>query len=342
MCDGVDNDCDGGTDNALVPPAGLCNQVGECSGSVPVCMGASGWRCSYPSTVTVDAAGNIVPETTCDGLDNDCDGKTDENQPNLATACHDAGIGECAGTGTFICDAANLDGPAVCNITTPGATPSAEKCDGKDNDCDGIVDNTTGANRVIDSMSHIVYGAFDFYMDTYEASRPDASPGAEGILGSRACSNPNKVPWGNVSWGSAQAACQAAGKVLCTGTQWGAACAGSLGTTFPYGNAFGPSTCNTESNDGIAGAPDDDVLLATGVKAACVAAQGPVDLSGNVREWTDDITGVTGTGKNIAVLRGGSYLTPAAGATCAFRTSRAAVDVLEDENGFRCCKATAP
>jgi hypothetical protein len=53
-----------------------------------------------------------------------------------------------------------------------------------------------------------------------------------------------------------------------------------------------------------------------------------------------DITGVTPGGQNIAVLRGGSYATPSLGATCQFRDSRAAVNVIEDTNGFRCCRLT--
>jgi hypothetical protein len=42
------------------------------------------------------------------------------------------------------------------------------------------------------------------------------------------------------------------------------------------------------------------------------------------------------------VLRGGAYDTPSIGATCQFRTSRAAVNIVEATNGFRCCRATAP
>ncbi|MCX5743935.1 MAG: MopE-related protein [Proteobacteria bacterium] len=343
VCDGVDNDCDGLVDNNLTAPAGLCKTVGECTGSFATCSGAGGWVCNYGATVSTDPTGSIVAETTCDTLDNDCDTAIDENQPNKGLACTDAGIGICQGTGTFTCDAGNLDGPAICTITTPGQTATTEACDGKDNNCDGIVDNTTGPDRVIDAMSHVVYGAFDFYMDTYEASRPDAASQVQGALASRACSNPGVQPWRNVSFAAATAACAAAGKVLCTGAQWGAACEGATNTTYPYGNTFGASTCNTESNDGDAVlAGDQDVLLDTNAKVACLAAQGPKDLSGNLKEWTDDITGVTSGGKNIAVLRGGAYDTPSAGATCDFRLTRAAVNVLEDTNGFRCCKATAP
>ncbi len=103
--------------------------------------------------------------------------------------------------------------------------------------------------------------------------------------------------------------------------------------------------CNTETFDGIPGGLDDDVLIATGQRPACVAAWGTgssvFDMSGNLKEWTNDITGQS-NGIDIAVPRGGSYATPSAGSTCEFRLTRAAVNVVEQETGFRCCKLTAP
>ncbi|MBL0215231.1 MAG: SUMF1/EgtB/PvdO family nonheme iron enzyme [Myxococcales bacterium] len=228
----------------------------------------------------------------------------------------------------------NLNNPAVCIISMPGATAGPELCDDKDNDCDGIVDNSVGANRVIDAMTHVTVAGLDYYIDTYEASRPDAA--TTNSSSSRACSKSGVPPWRNVTWTSAVAACAAAGKVLCTGQRWQTACEGTLNTTYPYGNPFDPNACNTESYDGIAGAPDNDVMINTGAAAACVSSPGVRDLSGNLKEWTDDITGTTSGGTNIAVLRGGSYETPKVGATCDFRTTRAAINTLESSNGFRC------
>ncbi len=354
VCNGIDDDCDPTTGNNPPAPCGDCAETGlpvppnfcltqgACTGATASCRGDLGFRCDYSADVSQDVDGNVLAETKCDGIDNDCDGASDEGQPNLDDTCNDGGTGVCQGTGTFQCDPTNLDGPAICVITDPGDAPSAEACDGKDNNCDGIVDNTTGPDRVVDAMTHVQVGALDFFIDTFEASRPDAQASAGGFLETRACSNPSVVSWSNVTFATAKAACQAANKVLCTAPQWQAACEGPANTTYPYGNTFAPNACNTESFDGIPGGADDDVAIATGALATCATPTGARDLSGNLKEWTDEITGQTSGNINIAVLRGGSYQTPAVGATCDFRLTRAAVNVNEPTNGFRCCRATAP
>jgi len=67
-CDGLDNDCDGSVDNGLSAPPNS-KQAGVCSGSTQTCMGAGGWQDDYTGVANYE-----VPEATCDGLDNDCDG----------------------------------------------------------------------------------------------------------------------------------------------------------------------------------------------------------------------------------------------------------------------------
>ena len=134
-CNGQDDDCDGSIDEGYNVGAGCTVGVGECvnSGSY-VCNGAgNGTQCSVspkPSSTEI-----------CDGKDNDCDGSTDEGF-NLGQVCT-VGVGQCTNSGVWECGG---DGQARCSVEP--LAPSAEVCDGLDNDCDSANDNgfDVGAN----------------------------------------------------------------------------------------------------------------------------------------------------------------------------------------------------
>ncbi len=130
-CNGLDDDCDGSTDEGFANLGRACSVgTGECrEAGVNVCRpDGAGTQCDA-------VAGNPVAER-CDGLDNDCDGAIDDGFAGLNTACS-AGVGECRSSGVQVC---RQDGSGVeCNAT-PG-NPVAERCDGLDNDCDGVADD---------------------------------------------------------------------------------------------------------------------------------------------------------------------------------------------------------
>jgi hypothetical protein len=147
-CDGVINEGNpgGGVACESTCPGGVC--LGECGAGTTLCAGS----------VLICVAGPGPTLEVCDGKDNDCDGVVDngfnlQNDPLNCGACGTVcmannAIGGCAAGQCVIAACApghaNLNGNAVdgCEYTCPVTPPTLESCNGLDDDCNGIVDDT--------------------------------------------------------------------------------------------------------------------------------------------------------------------------------------------------------
>ena len=126
VCDNLDNDCDGTTDEDLTQST-ICG-VGACGSNTGYETCTAG---SWSGNTCNPYAGATTDDVTCDNVDNDCDASVDEDYVSQATSC---GVGVCAATGQTSCVAGNIQ-----DSCTAG-TPAIEVCDNLDNDCDGTTD----------------------------------------------------------------------------------------------------------------------------------------------------------------------------------------------------------
>ena len=127
ICDNLDNNCEGQTDEEFP------EDNAPCGSSIGICKEGKTW-CNKG---TLDCKGNVKPQVeTCNALDDDCDGATDEELP---------GTGDICGTNAGICKAGTKKcqtGNWICEGEVTGL--NYEICDGLDNNCDNLVDNGLG------------------------------------------------------------------------------------------------------------------------------------------------------------------------------------------------------
>jgi hypothetical protein len=128
VCDSEDNDCDGDIDEGCECEPGATRRcsagAGACSEGLQTCS-----RGSWDACVPLTEPSNEL----CDDVDNDCDGDVDEGF-DLSEPC---GIGGCPQS--RICSEDGLSSECV----DDSRLFAPERCDGVDNDCDGLLDRVS-------------------------------------------------------------------------------------------------------------------------------------------------------------------------------------------------------
>jgi sulfatase modifying factor 1 len=162
-----------------------------------------------------------------------------------------------------------------------------------------------------------------FCVDTYEASRPDATETSAGSDGSRALSVDKVIPWQVADNQTAESACAASGKRLCTPDEWRTACRGPAGTVYAYGDSYDATICNGIDTFGR----QSFHLMPTGSFSECTNEWGVFDMNGNLWEHV--------AGGSDATVRGGAF-------NCNDSAALHKCDYIPGNwtpsaRGFRCC-----
>ncbi len=143
LCNGLDDDCNSKVDDSPTDPwvgTPCCT-----TGNNADCTNIGGsTQCQFGSFQCVSggkscAGGDAKSPEVCDGVDNDCNGIIDD-VPGLGAACGN-NVGACRGV--YVCIpalAGSATGPngLTCDQLV---SPSPEVCNGKDDDCNNIVDD---------------------------------------------------------------------------------------------------------------------------------------------------------------------------------------------------------
>ncbi len=272
VCNNLDDDCDGTTDESLSISCG--SDVGACAPGTSTCTAGVWGAC----------AGSITPSAeTCNNLDDDCDGSTDES---LSQACG-TDVGACV-SGTQTCSA------GVWGTCAGSVGPVSESCNTFDDDCDGVADEgclcvdgavqpcgtdvgacAAGTQTCSGGAWGPCLGGIGPTTETCNGLDDDCDGGVDESL-SRSC-------------GTDTGEC-AAGTETCAGGVWGV-CAGSIGPS--------PEICNNRDDD-CDGVKDEGLTMSCGTDVgACVAGTQTCGMGGMWGACTGEVGPSAETCNNV-------------------------------------------
>lgn len=156
VCDGKDNDCNGSIDEGVLTRSFADQDLdgfGSPSLHLDLCKAPPGFVTSGTDCNDADPTAHPGAIEVCDGRDNDCDALLDEDVKRTYYRDADGdGFGDPRNTLTscLVPAAGYVEAIGDCDDTRADVSPSAEEtCDGRDNDCDGVVD---GLSRACDNL----------------------------------------------------------------------------------------------------------------------------------------------------------------------------------------------
>jgi fibro-slime domain-containing protein len=180
VCNGLDDDCDGDVDESLT--LGKCYPEGltGCEGSI--CVGAcelGDYVCGTGGVIS--CSGYVQPTSegdVCNNVDDNCNGEVDEGITNECgeidtDAWPDASIdlGICQ-TGIQNCSEATTgEDPATWGACVGAQGPTAELCNGLDDDCDGKYEDEESADLLANSAESLVGAECGSCGGVYECQR---------------------------------------------------------------------------------------------------------------------------------------------------------------------------
>ena len=209
LCDDVDNDCDGEIDEEDAYPwyrDADGDGHGDPGDEVIDCLQPEGYVEEPGDCDDADPAVNPSAEEVCNEIDDDCDGRTDEDVQSVFYGDGDGdGYGGLDAT-EVACEAPSgfVDNVDDCDDTDAAVNPAAtEICNEIDDDCDGSVDD---ADADVDLST-----GGTWYADSDADGYGDAAAGAQ------ACSQPSGTTTDTSDCDDTDAAVNPAATEVCNG-----------------------------------------------------------------------------------------------------------------------------